>query len=256
MGRTLVDSISRNKNHLRWKFKLKRPEMRDFKCLAIDIDGTITEEGNYINPDIPGLLKSLEDVGIKVVFVTGRSIWEVYALAAIFGTTRVGVAENGGAVVYNSPLDVYLLGDITEPLMTYERLAQLMPEVELYRGFPRLTEVVLKRTIDVKKANEIIRREGFRTKVVDSGFALHIVMDYVDKGRGLLKACELLNVDARDVVAIGDSDPDVEMFKVAGFSVAVANATEAAKAEADLVTKQPRGRGVAEAISYIFERFT
>ena len=229
--------------------------MKNFKCLALDVDGTITEEGHYVSPEIPTLLKLLEDMGIRVIFATGRSIWEVYTLAAIFGTTRVGVAENGGVVVYKNPLDVYLIGDITEPLKTYDRLAQLMPEVKLRRGFPRLTEVVLQRTIDVPKANEIIRREGFRTKIVDSGFALHIIMDYVDKGKGLVKACELLNIDMEDVVAIGDSDTDVDMFKVAGFSVAVANASEKAKAEADLVTKRPRGRGVAEAISYIFERF-
>lgn len=229
--------------------------MKSLKCVALDVDGTITEEGHYVSPEIPTLLRLLEEMGIRVIFATGRSIWEVYTLAAIFGTTRVGVAENGGVVVYKNPVDVYLLGDITEPLKTYDRLAQLMPEVKLRRGFPRLTEVVLQRTIDVPKANEIIKREGFRTKIVDSGFALHIIMDYVDKGKGLIKACELLNIDMDDVVAIGDSDTDVDMFKVAGFSVAVANASEKAKAEADLVTKQPRGRGVAEAISYIFERF-
>ncbi len=229
--------------------------MKKFGCLALDVDGTITEEGHYVSPEIPTLLRLLEDMGIKVVFATGRSIWEVYTLAAIFGTTRVGVAENGGVVVYKNPLDVYLIGDITEPLRTFERLAQLMPEAKLRRGFPRLTEVVLQRTIDVPKANEVIRKEGFRTKIVDSGFALHIIMDYVDKGKGLVKACELLGIDMEDVVAVGDSDTDVDMFKVAGFSIAVANASEKAKEEADMVTKRPRGRGVAEAVSHIFEKF-
>ena len=224
-----------------------------FKCVALDVDGTITEEEHYVTPGIPTLLRMLERFGFKVILVSGRSIWEIYTLAAIFGTTRVGVGENGGAVVYKNPLDVYLLGDITEPLKTLHRLSELLPNVRVRRGFPRLTEVVLERTIDIEEANRIIRKEGLKTKVVDSGFALHIVADYVDKGKGLLKACELLRIDREEVIAIGDSDTDVEMFKVAGFSIAVGNATELAKKEANLVVKSSRGRGVEEAISYIFK---
>jgi hypothetical protein len=228
--------------------------MKEVKCLALDVDGTITEEGHYVNSEVPFLLRMLERMGIRVIFVSGRSIWELYTLASIFGTTRVGVGENGGAVVYKNPVDVCLLADVSESLRAFDRLSKRMPEVRIRRTFPRLTEVVLERTIDVAKANQVLKEEGLRAKVVDSGFALHIVHEDVDKGKGMLKACELLGIKGEEVIAIGDSDTDVDMFDSAGFSIAVGNATELAKKRADLTVDEPRGRGVIKAVSYIFEK--
>jgi hydroxymethylpyrimidine pyrophosphatase-like HAD family hydrolase len=49
-------------------------------------------------------------------------------------------------------------------------------------------------------------------------------------------------------VAVGDDENDRAMFRVAGMCVAVANAVESLKAEADRVMRRPCGEGVVELV--------
>ena len=56
-----------------------------------------------------------------------------------------------------------------------------------------------------------------------------------DKGAGLEKMCEILNVDSRDTVAIGDSLLDLPMILKAGVGVAVQNAYDEVLNCADVV---------------------
>lgn len=73
--------------------------MTSIRALAIDIDGTMTENGNGIIY-LPALqnLRYLEKMGFKVIYVTGRSSIEAFVLAVFGGTTRISVGENGGAI--------------------------------------------------------------------------------------------------------------------------------------------------------------
>ncbi|MDO5683424.1 MAG: HAD family hydrolase [Propionibacteriaceae bacterium] len=62
---------------------------------------------------------------------------------------------------------------------------------------------------------------------------LEIAAAGVNKGVGLARLCELLEIGAADVVAFGDAQNDVEMLTWAGRGVAMANAMPVAKAAAD-----------------------
>ena len=74
----------------------------------------------------------------------------------------------------------------------------------------------------------------------------------VNKGTGLLALAERLGIDRADTMAIGDNSNDVPMIRAAGLGVAVANATDEAKAAAGYVCADDNNAGaVAEAI----ERF-
>jgi Cof subfamily protein (haloacid dehalogenase superfamily) len=68
------------------------------------------------------------------------------------------------------------------------------------------------------------------------------------KGRGLASVAERLDIDRKNVIAIGDNENDIEMFKYAGYSVAMTNADDYVKAHADYITKNNNEDGVAEAI--------
>jgi len=72
------------------------------------------------------------------------------------------------------------------------------------------------------------------------------------KARALEQLCGLLNVQAADVLAIGDSMNDAEMLAWAGVAVAVENADEKLKKIADFISASNDEGGVALAI----ERFT
>ena len=55
------------------------------------------------------------------------------------------------------------------------------------------------------------------------------------KGRGIRKVLEHFRLDAADAAAFGDGNNDIEMFQAVGTGVAMENASEQLKAEADEV---------------------
>ncbi len=57
-----------------------------------------------------------------------------------------------------------------------------------------------------------------------------------------------MGLQPREVVAFGDADNDVEMFRVAGASVAMGQASDEVKAKATAVTLRNDEAGVARAI--------
>ena len=69
------------------------------KAFAIDIDGTLTENGGgMIHLPAVSKMRVLEKIGYRVFFVTGRSSIEAYILSVFLGMTRVAIGENGGVV--------------------------------------------------------------------------------------------------------------------------------------------------------------
>jgi Cof subfamily protein (haloacid dehalogenase superfamily) len=70
----------------------------------------------------------------------------------------------------------------------------------------------------------------------------------VSKGTVLPRLAEHLGIDMRRTVAIGDYDNDVSMLKAAGLGIAVANATSAARAVADIITVSNEEHALARII--------
>jgi Cof subfamily protein (haloacid dehalogenase superfamily) len=70
----------------------------------------------------------------------------------------------------------------------------------------------------------------------------------VDKGTGLRVVCEYLGIALDEAMAVGDAHPDVAMFEIAGIGVAMGNARDEVKAQADAVAPANDAGGVAWAI--------
>lgn len=60
-----------------------------------------------------------------------------------------------------------------------------------------------------------------------------------------------MKVSPGNVVAVGDAENDLAMFKECGCGVAVGNALDSVKAKADLVMSGNHGAGVEELITEI-----
>jgi Cof subfamily protein (haloacid dehalogenase superfamily) len=67
----------------------------------------------------------------------------------------------------------------------------------------------------------------------------------VDKGMGVLHLCDVLGVDQRRVLAIGDSDNDIPMLEAVGFGVAMGNSTPGVIAAANYNAPSVADDGVA-----------
>ena len=225
--------------------------MAAIKVFAVDIDGTLTENGGgIIHLAALAKLRQLEKLGYNVVYVTGRSSIEAYVLAVFGGTTRIAIGENGGAITV-APQDHRLLASRDRCMEGYEILRKSIDGVQQKPVFPRMTEVVLLRTFDLKEGQKILDENGLALYLSDSKYAFHINEKGVDKATGLQEALKMLKADPEEAVAIGDSETDVPMYGICGHSIALAHAEDHVKKKADHVTAGREGTGLVEAIDHV-----
>ncbi|HEX7032974.1 MAG TPA: phosphoglycolate phosphatase [Nitrososphaera sp.] len=225
------------------------------KVFAIDIDGTLTENGGgVIHLGALAKLRYLEKLGYNVVYVTGRSSIEAYVLAVFGGTTRIAVGENGGAITV-APQEHKLLASKERCMEGYEVLKKSIDGIQIKPVFPRMTEVVMLRTFDLEEGQKILDEHGLSLYLSDSKYSFHINEKGVDKALGLKEALKMLKVDPEDAVAIGDSETDVPMFDICGYSVALGHAEESVKKSASYVVAGRAGEGLAQAIDHLAFNF-
>ena len=79
-------------------------------------------------------------------------------------------------------------------------------------------------------------------------FNMEITAPGVDKGEALKVLCSKLGIDASEVMAFGDADNDLGMLSWAGWSFAMGNGTDKAKAAAKYVTGRNSDSGVAQGV--------
>lgn len=77
---------------------------------------------------------------------------------------------------------------------------------------------------------------------------IELVPKGIDKGYALSLLSQHLNIHPDQIVAFGDESNDISMLRFVGLGVAVVNATEPAKAAADLITKSNNEDGVAHVL--------
>ena len=98
-------------------------------------------------------------------------------------------------------------------------------------------------------------RVRFVTSITTQGHELlTLTATGADKGLALAAACEDLGIAAEQVVALGDAENDVELFRAAGASFAMGQASDAVKAAATAVTGTNEEDGVAMAIERVLEK--
>ena len=96
---------------------------------------------------------------------------------------------------------------------------------------------------------ELMQREFPELSVVSS-IANNVEMTHkkANKGEALQTVCDYLGIDPAQAMAFGDDLNDIGMIRLAGVGVAMGNAYETVKAEADLVAPTCDEEGVARVI--------
>jgi len=225
------------------------------KAFAIDIDGTLTENGGG-TIHLPAFqnLRTLEKLGYRIIYVTGRSSIEAYILSVFGGTTKVAVGENGG-VITTSPKDHILIGNKEKCIMGYNTLNKNIENVKMLNGFDRMTEIVLERTFDIDKGKKIFKENNLDLDLYDSKYSFHINNRGINKSTGLAKALDILKIHPSETVTIGDSETDIPLFEFCGFSIALNHSDKIVKSKANHVVSGNEGKGLVEALDYIALNF-
>ena len=215
--------------------------------LAVDIDGTLTDESRAVDPRVLPVLAEWTE---PVVIATGKAMPYPIALCEFAGIDYTVIAENGGVVFAEATDTLQLEGDREACRTVAEAYREMghelgFGEVDLANRW-RETEVLVDRSQPLEPLEGLAA--AAELTVLDTGFAYHVTDPSVDKGTALQAVCRQLGCDPAEFLAVGDSENDAELFDVAGDSVAVANAQDVAKDRADRVTDAQYADGFLEAV--------
>jgi phosphoglycolate phosphatase (TIGR01487 family) len=216
-----------------------------FLVLAADYDGTLAWDGKVDDRTIDSLQR-LRASGRTLLLVTGRHLPDLRTVFDRLDLFDRVVAENGGLLYRPQSHEEKPLADPPDP-----RFLNLLRE----RGIPYSAGRTIVATWKPHEnaVLEAIRDLGLELQVIFNKEAVMVLPSGVNKGTGLKAALKELAISPQNVVAIGDAENDHALLRMAGCSVAVANALDVLKEEADIVTRSPRGQGVTEICDQLLE---
>lgn len=213
-------------------------------ALAVDYDGTLAHDGLVSEPTLKAIEK-LISTGRRIILVTGRRLQPLIDLMPELHLFSLVVAENG-ALVYDPKSKQQTLLCNSVPTEFPQRLADLgVNRLELGEAI-----VATWRPFE-KECLEIIQELALDLQIIFNKDAVMVLPSGMNKAVGLTAALERLGISILNTVAVGDAENDLAMLKLAGISVAVANALDSVKSASDLVLKEARGDGVRELIEQI-----
>lgn len=237
------------------------PELaRRTRLLMTDVDGTLTAGDGSIDPSVPGAVRRLEEAGIAVGLVSGRTLARLDALADRLVASGPIIAENGGAARTAPGSDLVDLGYSRQPSLDALELLK-----SLYAGRIRERADNAVRLIDVVfwadgVTTDELREHTGDVQVLDSGYILHLMPPSISKGATLLHILGDIGdggLSPEDVMVFGDSATDLSLFEIFANSVLIPNPvldhelTVAVEKAASYTSESPAGTGFSEVAGYI-----
>jgi len=104
----------------------------------------------------------------------------------------------------------------------------------------------------IKAALEDLKKEYNLECAYSAGLFLDYMPINTNKGTSLSQLIERLNISREQVIAFGDGGNDIQMLQMAGWPVAMANASNELKSYAKLIAKSNAEDGVADMLERIF----
>jgi HAD superfamily hydrolase (TIGR01484 family) len=217
-----------------------------YLALATDYDGTLAEQGK-VRPETLASVERLRKSGRRTLLVTGRELGDLKSVFDRLDLFELVVAENGALLYRPQTREEVVLAESPPP----ELAARLRERGASPVGVGRV--IVATREPHEIAAVEVVRELGLEWQVIFNKGAVMLLPSGVNKQTGLAAALSELGLSMRNIVAVGDAENDHAMLAASECGVAVANALDALKNRADLVTRGARGAGVEELIDRMLE---
>jgi len=259
-----------------------------FDLIAIDCDGTLLDSKGNLSTGAPEAVQKAQKMGIKIALITGRS---QSSLDFIFKQLNLKGPFIGSGGAYIGDLSTgEIIQQWTLPKTEVETLIRLCRKLELIlfldhsnfmvcekenektrqhkeeHGYAwKIVPDLLQELSELPEKGLAVGEQQKLTKLFNyyqnnnhevsftftSPTSMDILPKGVSKGNALIKLAEHLRIEPERIVVIGDYLNDLEMFKVAGISVAMGNAPEKVKEVADLIAPSNDEGGVAWAINQL-----
>ena len=159
------------------------------EAIAVDIDGTITDNKRKICISAIESLRAAEKAGIPTIIVTGNVVNYAYATEVLIGCSGGLVAENGGMIFKegynNNAVEILVNREYIEKADAHlkEKLGKDYSKHASHDNNYRATEVVFYKTIQREIIEDALKDYEFidELEIYDSGFALHVTDKRVNK---------------------------------------------------------------------------
>lgn len=258
---------------------------RRIRLVVSDIDGTALKSGNALAPELKSEIVRLSNCGIGFTFATGRLPYEMEMMFESIPWTVPYAAANGAIIKDQNgyierktfcpkhlrPLAekyssmgvtiIFTVNDEEHPL--YETdwsrnniglfpgldtcVSDSVWESEIERMFfyhPQGKYLQsCKAELDVLSGEYSICFQNYKS--------IQISAQNCTKGTGVQKISKLTGIPLDEILCIGDSDNDVDMFRVAGICATVTNGTAEVKELADYISPRTYGEGLTEILKQI-----
>ena len=258
-----------------------------FRMFAIDLDGTLLTDDKQITEGNKNAVADAMKAGVVMCVSTGRAWPGAKKFVRELGVTAPVITSNGAMIVdplteevlYDLKLDfedvrqIYRLGceiGVTQIVWSGRQLyGSRMDEYlgDYSRRFGFMEPIVLQSIEDLceKGVSKILwyfpepTADGYLRKVpaalrdklnivTSTPFFLEFFHKEVSKAAAVEMVAERFNIPRSEIVCVGDAGNDLPMIRMAGLGVAMGNATDDVKAEADYITDDNMHDGVAKVI--------
>lgn len=243
-----------------------------YKLLALDMDGTVLNEEQKISEENREAIAAAIDAGVTVMFSTGRGVQSVLPYVEQLKLQAPLVSVNGSEV-WSAPHQLHqriilptdIIGRLhemavksgswywayaVEGLFNRDQWAENIEQnTWLKFGFYEENSELL---AQIRK--EVTSWDLF--EITNSNINnIELNPKGISKASGMIEVCKLQGIEMSEVIAMGDSMNDLTMIRAAGLGVAMGNAQDELKANADLVTVTNNEHGVAKIIhEYILNK--
>ena len=257
-----------------------------YRMIAIDMDGSLLDSNRKISDNTISAIKKARKAGVIVTVATGRSIRGVEIYRKILPIKAPLITYNGAVIIdlpdreilYDVTLEEKVASDIIDfgkkfsttmciwfqnQLYVYEINERVAQYTEVYGIHPIIIDneaMLIQQGItkilwfdeinNIKKYQQEleISLKGNVNFCTSSPYFLEFFDGDASKGNALKFLGEYYNIDASEMIAIGDGMNDVPMIEYAGLGVAMGNAPEELKELSDFITLTNDEDGVAHVI--------
>lgn len=263
--------------------KMKPP----IRLVALDLDGTLLRSDKTISQRTLQTIQTARDQGVVVAIATGRMYSTARAYGRILGLGDMPMVLYAGGLIqtvesgkklYEKAISVEdakavlaiakekgwqmqtYIDDVLRTAVSdhwiqeYERKTGAHAVIcgdDAYQPQGSCNKILSRSTHE-----ELLQRKAYIDQQLPGKLQilfsedtyLEIMPTGVNKGTGLQRLADLYGISIEETMAVGDSQNDIDMLKVAGVSVTMENAHDEIKKVADHVTASNDEDGVAQAI--------
>ncbi|QNK58534.1 HAD family hydrolase [Paenibacillus sp. PAMC21692] len=253
----------------------------ELRAIALDLDGTLLNSAKEVSARNRAAVLRVLEKGLRVIIATARPPRSVAELLPSELLERASIVCYNGAIVRDRaagidehyPMTSEVTAEVIRYCGEYLPTAHLSVEVndkwyanrDLADGafyHPRFRpELATYEVLASQAATKIllteyrdaeVLRERFapltQFVVTDGGALIQMMNPAVSKTSGILRLCGHFGIQESKIAVFGDDHNDFDMFRMAGYSVAMGNAVQELKDIANETTASNDDDGVAVAL--------